>query len=278
MKLLFSSLLLACFIPKSPRSSDSPKKKKFNCTGYVDNERRLNVLSKTYNDRMDLGTRFALYYKQWLKIGVFKAPPVPSVYLPSLSSKRIEQVHQRSSSQSYKNPKVELQPKTKTSNFLRKLSYQSKPSIALVCNSHVDKNDVIVREPINHHNLPSSNLSSAIATICSSDIHTNCEFSIRVVAKAWLDSNGILLLFRLFKDWALEDLDSLFLQASRNDQYASVELMKAKIFTALGALDRQFPLACLIKERQLQMLIESKKIVREPEKLDPEIQKLESLL
>ncbi|KAF9612603.1 hypothetical protein IFM89_002199 [Coptis chinensis] len=102
----------------------------------------------------------------------------------------IEQVHQRSSSQSYKNPKAELQPKTKTSDYLRKLSYQSKPSTALVCNSHVDKNDVIVREPIDHHNLPSSNLSSAITTICSCDILTDCEISIRVVAKAWLDLHG----------------------------------------------------------------------------------------
>ncbi|KAL6000030.1 hypothetical protein ACLOJK_034707 [Asimina triloba] len=37
---------------------------------------------------------------------------------------------------------------------------------------------------------------------------------------------------------ALEDLDSLLLQASRNDPTASVESMKAKISAALAALDR----------------------------------------
>ncbi|KAF9589810.1 hypothetical protein IFM89_028745 [Coptis chinensis] len=175
---------------------------------YVDNERRLNVISKAYNDQMDLGTRqFALYYKEWLKIGVVKAPPVPSVSLPSVSSKgfslrrssgsfRMQSPINKnlqsieSSSQSYKNPKAELWPETKTSDYWRKLSCQSKPSNALVCNSHVDKNNVIVREPIIHYNLPSSNLSSAITTICSSDILTDCEISIRVVAKAWLDSHG----------------------------------------------------------------------------------------
>ncbi|KAJ0975832.1 hypothetical protein J5N97_017797 [Dioscorea zingiberensis] len=46
-------------------------------------DQRLKVLSRVYNDSMDAGTvRFALYYKEWLKVGG-EAPAVPSVPLPS---------------------------------------------------------------------------------------------------------------------------------------------------------------------------------------------------
>ncbi|KAF9614702.1 hypothetical protein IFM89_019830 [Coptis chinensis] len=79
---------------------------------------------------------------------------------------------------------------------------------------------------------------------------------------------------------ALEDLDSLFLRASRNDQQVSVELMKAKIFTALGALDsllQTIPSSVLDKGKAIADAYRVKED-REPEKLDPEMQKLESLL
>lgn len=66
---------------------------------YVEKERRLKVLAKAYNDRMDVGTKqFALYYKEWLKIGVVKAPPVPTVSLPSIASMGITE---RRSSESF---------------------------------------------------------------------------------------------------------------------------------------------------------------------------------
>ncbi|KAJ4981082.1 hypothetical protein NE237_031919 [Protea cynaroides] len=46
-------------------------------------ERRMKTLSKVYNNQMDMGTsQFACYYKEWLKVGA-KAPPIPSVPLPS---------------------------------------------------------------------------------------------------------------------------------------------------------------------------------------------------
>ncbi|XP_030471411.2 putative E3 ubiquitin-protein ligase LIN isoform X2 [Syzygium oleosum] len=48
----------------------------------VEDKRKSKCLSKLYNDQLDMGTaRFALYYKQWLKVGV-EAPPVPDVPLP----------------------------------------------------------------------------------------------------------------------------------------------------------------------------------------------------
>ncbi|CAN0862328.1 Putative E3 ubiquitin-protein ligase LIN-2 [Linum grandiflorum] len=54
-------------------------------------EKGLKSLCKVYNEQMDIGTvQFALYYKNWLKIGV-KAPSVPDVPLPwkqSLSRRR----------------------------------------------------------------------------------------------------------------------------------------------------------------------------------------------
>ncbi|KAJ0246359.1 Uncharacterized protein HA466_0169060 [Hirschfeldia incana] len=46
---------------------------------------------------------------------------------------------------------------------------------------------------------------------------------------------------------ALEEMDSLFLRASRKDPNATVELMKSQLGTALTALDRQFLLKFLIK-------------------------------
>lgn len=51
-----------------------------------DRDQRLKNLNRTYNDQMDVGTtQFALYYKEWLKARA-KAPPVPSVSLPSRPS------------------------------------------------------------------------------------------------------------------------------------------------------------------------------------------------
>lgn len=52
---------------------------------YGEKDKRTKALRKVYNDRMDMGTtQFALYYKNWLKIGA-KSPAVPSVPLPSRS-------------------------------------------------------------------------------------------------------------------------------------------------------------------------------------------------
>ncbi|XWS18717.1 hypothetical protein CRYUN_Cryun32bG0068800 [Craigia yunnanensis] len=50
---------------------------------YGEKEKRMKALSKLYNDQMDMGTtKFAMYYKEWLKIAA-KAPAVPTVPLPS---------------------------------------------------------------------------------------------------------------------------------------------------------------------------------------------------
>lgn len=79
---------------------------------------------------------------------------------------------------------------------------------------------------------------------------------------------------------ALEDLDSLLLRASRNDQQASVGLMKAKIVVALGALDsllQTVPSPILDKGKAIA---DAYRVTEddEPQKLDPEMKQLEALL
>ncbi|MED6208264.1 hypothetical protein PIB30_043471 [Stylosanthes scabra] len=49
-------------------------------------EKRMKVLSRVYGNKLDTGTAlFALYYKQWLKVGADE-PPLPVVPLPSRPS------------------------------------------------------------------------------------------------------------------------------------------------------------------------------------------------
>ncbi|XP_050220541.1 uncharacterized protein LOC126670763 [Mercurialis annua] len=83
---------------------------------------------------------------------------------------------------------------------------------------------------------------------------------------------------------ALEDLDSLFLRASRNDRGASVESMRAKISVSLNALDsllQTVPGDILQKGKAIADAYVSQEEEEEeaqPEILDPELKKLESIL
>ncbi|XVF87065.1 hypothetical protein PTKIN_Ptkin18bG0090600 [Pterospermum kingtungense] len=66
---------------------------------YGEKDKRMKALSRLYNDQMDMGTaKFAMYYKEWLKIGA-KAPAVPIVPLPSSPSSGLSS--RRRSSDSY---------------------------------------------------------------------------------------------------------------------------------------------------------------------------------
>ncbi|XP_057432443.1 uncharacterized protein LOC130725210 [Lotus japonicus] len=79
---------------------------------------------------------------------------------------------------------------------------------------------------------------------------------------------------------SLEELDSLFLNASRNDPAASVKSMKAKISTALGALDsllQTVPSDVLSKGKVIADSYRDQEDV-ETESLDPELKQLESVL
>lgn len=51
-------------------------------SNYVDKEMKMKALEEAYNAQMDIGTtKFALYYKGWLKVGA-QAPSVPFIPLP----------------------------------------------------------------------------------------------------------------------------------------------------------------------------------------------------
>ncbi|XP_010272313.1 PREDICTED: putative E3 ubiquitin-protein ligase LIN [Nelumbo nucifera] len=215
-------------------------------------ERKMKALIKVYNEKMDMGTsQFALYYKEWLKVGA-KAPPMPSVSLPSRPSYgaakrrgtslgsqaslnkslyravfgRINErqslelendtwsleeevkvcndehnihrtrsvhssgkgVHRRSISQQSRNPKAELWPETRKSDYFRFFPCRSEPAKNLVQGAHVSKNDSIRKESPSY--LPSNSFGAAIKTICTSQSLSDCELAIRVVAKAWLDSHA----------------------------------------------------------------------------------------
>ncbi|KAJ0081520.1 hypothetical protein Patl1_11804 [Pistacia atlantica] len=215
-----------------------------NCS---DKEKRMKGLSKVYNEQMDMGTtKFALYYKQWLKVGA-NAPTVPSVPLPSrpsyggTSSRRrrssdslasqssstnknlyqtvfgptpeqisVEFNHQRRHSinawnlqeENYNNFNyVNVNKESRT----RRRSYQydrvsrtnswidsEKSDYFRVLTCRGTPKEFLVNSTRNESNVQtySSELSSAITAICSSENLTECEVAIRVVARAWLNSHG----------------------------------------------------------------------------------------
>ncbi|KAK3213250.1 hypothetical protein Dsin_017956 [Dipteronia sinensis] len=80
---------------------------------------------------------------------------------------------------------------------------------------------------------------------------------------------------------ALEELDALFLRASRNDEGASVKSMKANIGIAINALDsllHTVPSEVLDKGKAIADAYRTPDEGADPEILDPEIKQLESIL
>ncbi|KAE9594813.1 hypothetical protein Lalb_Chr18g0057761 [Lupinus albus] len=216
-------------------------------------KKKIKVLSKVYNEKMDTGTTlFALYYKQWLKVGASE-PPFPVVSLPSRPS--YGSSRRRSSDSSISNssinpnlykavfgPQLEQQPSglgeqngmltistcsatdeklcgdEYNCNFIKKedIIYPGR------CSSQIDKSHArlwpesekldylqwfscrtIPTESFTNSNYRSKNalvsqgtsvfssdFVGAITTICSSDILRECEFAIRVITKALLNSPG----------------------------------------------------------------------------------------
>ncbi|RVX12955.1 putative E3 ubiquitin-protein ligase LIN-1 [Vitis vinifera] len=67
-------------------------------------QRKLELLEKVYNEILDLGThQFAIYYKDWLTEGV-EAPSVPSIHVPSVSVRGVDQGSSQSHYQELANP------------------------------------------------------------------------------------------------------------------------------------------------------------------------------
>ncbi|KAI4296994.1 hypothetical protein L6164_036907 [Bauhinia variegata] len=220
-----------------------------------DKEKKIKALSKVYNERMDMGTSlFALYYKQWLKVGA-NEPPLPIVPLPS---RQIYRSSRRKSSESFSShssinpnlyqavfgPRLELQStshddrsgmltiswisekgeilyegedncssvqkedmtylrrssrkinknhaelgtqsKSQKTDSFQCLSCMSIPAESFVNGNHAARKTSAIMETT----LLSSDLIGAITSLCSSNILSKCEFSIRVITKAWLNSHG----------------------------------------------------------------------------------------
>ncbi|KAK7362486.1 hypothetical protein VNO77_04601 [Canavalia gladiata] len=219
-------------------------------------ENKMKSLRKVYGNKLDTGTAmFALYYKQWLKVGA-NEPPLPNVPLPSRPSHRSSRkkssdsfiLHSSISQKLYKEvfgPKLDLKPTTLADkNGLLTIrcgsvngenlygdeynfSSLQKEDTNMVClgrsSRRIDKNHLAELRPesmrldyfqcfscrtMQAESLVSSDYASrsasfrdettilssefvgAITTIRSSDILSECEFAIRVITKAWLNSHG----------------------------------------------------------------------------------------
>ncbi|KAL9230482.1 hypothetical protein vseg_005825 [Gypsophila vaccaria] len=80
---------------------------------------------------------------------------------------------------------------------------------------------------------------------------------------------------------ALDELDSLFLRASRNNPSATAKLMKEKIAIAVNALDsllQTVPSDVLDRGKAIADAYRTPEIDAAPEELDPDLKKLQSIL
>lgn len=97
-----------------------------------------------------------------------------------------------SSSGSYRKPKgQELWPlETQKVDYLKFLTCGGEPTVYLGPSNHTTSNIGSTKKTVSAQINPSSDLSKAITTICSSDSLSDCEIAMHVMTKAWLDSHG----------------------------------------------------------------------------------------
>eukprot|EP00268_Persea_americana_P058833 TRINITY_DN715_c0_g1_i4.p1 TRINITY_DN715_c0_g1~~TRINITY_DN715_c0_g1_i4.p1 ORF type:complete len:1013 (+),score=135.46 TRINITY_DN715_c0_g1_i4:149-3187(+) len=111
----------------------------------------------------------------------------------SCSHKLVNSIHsdmgsnRRSSIQLHENPKAELPAETHKSEYLRIFSCRNEPATGVASQNGISKNETVEREP--HFHVSLTKLNRAITTICTSESLIDCENSIRIVAKAWLESH-----------------------------------------------------------------------------------------
>lgn len=258
-------------------------------------EKWMKLLTKVYDEHIDKGTvQFALYYKEWLKVGV-KAPTVPSIALPSRLSrefsrkrsvsissessinkslyqavfgpfvervavecegklgtfhnedelddhfsenrgsvtkertpnradnrKHVNSIHselgcyRRSSIQSRERPNVKSLSEAHKSGHFQFSLCRSEAVKGVAPHRGVPKHKAVEQDPIVHDSL--SNLSRAITIICTSESLNDCEIAVRMVAKAWLDSDGDSNLEReLSKESVIEGLLEILFSSEDNE-------------------------------------------------------------
>ncbi|KAB1222142.1 putative E3 ubiquitin-protein ligase LIN-1 [Morella rubra] len=92
-----------------------------------------------------------------------------------------------SSSQNVRDSRADqLWPKTEKSDYLGFFAHRSLPTETLMVGDNRTKNGSVTKEERTH----SRELNRAIHILCSSDILSECEIAIRVISKAWSDSQG----------------------------------------------------------------------------------------
>ncbi|GMI77790.1 hypothetical protein HRI_001448300 [Hibiscus trionum] len=141
--------------------------------------------------------------------------------------------HRRSSScQIYTTPRTELLPETRKLDRFRLFTCQSRVKGKIVVrNNSMRKLDIV--------DLPLSDLSKSIATICSSDVLSDCEIAIQVMTKAWLDSHSDPAIeAALAKPPVIEGiLEVLF--ASSEDEILELAISILSEFAARSEVNRQ---------------------------------------
>ncbi|KAL4291977.1 hypothetical protein GQ457_14G008080 [Hibiscus cannabinus] len=146
--------------------------------------------------------------------------------------------HRRSSScQVYSTPRTELMPETQKSGRFRLFACQSRPTGCLVKGKIVVRNNSMRK--LDNVDLPLSDLSKSIATICSSDVLSDCENAIQVMTKAWLDSHSDPAVeAALTKPPVIEGiLEVLF--ASSQDEILELAISILAEFAARSEVNRQ---------------------------------------
>ncbi|MCD7459891.1 hypothetical protein HAX54_042208, partial [Datura stramonium] len=135
---------------------------------YADKEKQMKDLNKLYNDHIDIGTtKFALYYKQWLKVGA-QAPAVPSVPLPSkvgYSTSRRRSMDSLTSNSSVKNNSLY---RAVFGPLRREMMDDA-------------RNGIWEYEREGEEKISANGDDNSLS---------ECEQAIRLVAKSWLDSHG----------------------------------------------------------------------------------------
>ncbi|KAJ1386761.1 Armadillo-type fold [Sesbania bispinosa] len=278
-------------------------------------EKKMKSLKRVYDNKVDTGTAmFALYYKQWLKVGA-NEPPLPIVPLPPRPSHRSSRkrssdsfiLHTSIKPNLYKEvfgPKLELKPTTLSDQngvltirwgsgsdenlFGDEYNYTSLQKEDMIylgrLSRRIDKNHAELRpvsqrleyfhclscRNIRAENLVNSTCTSnnasfreettvlssefvgAITTICSSEILRECEFAIRVITKAWLNSHGDPLIEEALTQSSVVEAILEILFASNEDEILELAISVLAELVARNEAIRQIILS---SDPQLEIFV-----------------------
>ncbi|KAM7272126.1 hypothetical protein ACFE04_031340 [Oxalis oulophora] len=159
-----------------------------------------------------------------------------------------------SSSQISRNSKNESWPVTQKAGFWPFLNCQSVPTESVLsCNHTISNNLIKMEENVNSNQGirnnsiisdkgASNDFTRAIGTICTSDIVSDCELAMRVIAKTWLDSNNNPDIETSISEPSVIEaiIDILF--ASRDDEILELVISILAEFVSKSDVTRQIVL------------------------------------